>query len=88
MVDPGCSGGGFDDVQDLHEQRVVMTRTLNALKTIPQKGALRRGERWEQSLLKAPAGGIEDDWRGYKSDAGSVGKLVDNWRGWCYILGD
>jgi hypothetical protein len=24
MVDPGCSGGGFDDVQDLHEQRVVI----------------------------------------------------------------
>lgn len=21
MVDPGCSGGGFDDVQDLHEPR-------------------------------------------------------------------
>ena len=28
MVDPGCSGGGFDDVQDLHKQRVVMVRTL------------------------------------------------------------
>jgi len=72
MVDPGCSGGGFDDVQDLHEQRVVTARTLmNALKTIPQKGALRRGERWAQSvlivrarLLKAQAGGVEDDWRG------------------------
>ena len=21
MVDPGCSGGGFDDVQDLHDER-------------------------------------------------------------------
>jgi hypothetical protein len=63
MVDPGCSGGGFDDVQDLHEQRVVMARTLNALKTIPQKGALRRVQR-------RATGGIEDDWRGYKSDAG------------------
>jgi hypothetical protein len=26
VVDPGCSGSGFDDVQDLHEQRVVMVR--------------------------------------------------------------
>jgi len=52
MVDPGCSGGGFNDVQNLHEQRVVSVLGIlgratftNALKTIPQKGALRRGER-------------------------------------------
>jgi len=24
VIDPGCSGGGFDDVQDLHERRVVI----------------------------------------------------------------
>jgi hypothetical protein len=29
VVDPGCSGGGFDDVQDLHEQRVAMARSLD-----------------------------------------------------------
>jgi hypothetical protein len=29
VVDPGCSSGGFDDVQDLHEQRVVMVRSLD-----------------------------------------------------------
>jgi hypothetical protein len=29
VVDPGCSRGGFDDVQDLHEQRVVMVRLLD-----------------------------------------------------------
>jgi hypothetical protein len=52
MVHPSCSGGGFDDVQDLHEQRVVIVLGIleratltNAPKTIPQKGASRRGER-------------------------------------------
>ena len=39
-------------------------------KTIPQKGASSRVQRWEQSLLTVYADGIEDDWRGYKSDAG------------------
>jgi hypothetical protein len=41
----------------------------------------------QAGLLKVQAGGIEDDWRGYKR-RWSVVKLVDNWRGWCYILGD
>ena len=73
MVDPGCSGGGFDDVQDLHEQRVVIVlgilgrATLTnayALETIPQTGPSRRVQRWEQSVPRVQAGGIEDDWRG------------------------
>jgi hypothetical protein len=59
MVDPGCSGGGFDDVQDLHEQRVVMARTLNAVKTIPQKGALRRVQRRRQAALKMTGADIK-----------------------------
>ena len=29
MVYPGCSNGGFDDVQDFHEQRVVLVRSLD-----------------------------------------------------------
>jgi hypothetical protein len=71
VVDPGCSGGGFDDVQDLHKQRVVIGRSVtNALKTIPQKGAARRVQRWEQSLLRVKAGGIEGDRCGYKIDVG------------------
>ena len=38
VVDPGCSGDGLDDVQDFHEQRVVMGRmVMDAVKTIPQK---------------------------------------------------
>jgi hypothetical protein len=42
VVDPGCSSGGFDDVQDLHEKRVVMVRSLDGRnETIPQKGAAR-----------------------------------------------
>jgi hypothetical protein len=46
VVDPGCSGGGFDDVQDFHLQRVVIGRSVtNALKTIPQNGAARRVQR-------------------------------------------
>jgi hypothetical protein len=50
MVNPGCSGGGFDDVQDLHEKRVVMVRLLmNTMKTIPQKGEARGVQRWEQA---------------------------------------
>jgi len=50
MVDPGCSGGRFDDVQDLHEQRVVMLRLLmNAVKTIPQKGAAWRVQRYRRA---------------------------------------
>jgi hypothetical protein len=36
---------------------------MNALKTIPQKGASRRVQSWGQS-------GIEGDRRGYKSGAG------------------
>ena len=57
MVDPGCSCGGFDDVQDLHEKRVVMVRLLmNAMKTIPQKGAVRRVQR--------SAGKLIDNWLG------------------------
>jgi hypothetical protein len=55
MIDPGCSSGGFDDVQDLHKQRVVVivlgilgrATLTNALKTIPQKGASSRVQRWE-----------------------------------------
>jgi hypothetical protein len=96
MVDPGCSSGGFDDVQDLHERRVVMARlSMNALKTIPQKGALSRVQRWGLDLLKVQAGlltmqaaALTVTGAGHKSDAGSVAKLVDNWLGWCYILGD
>ena len=43
VVDPGRSSDGFDDVQDLHWKRVVLVRlSLNAVKTIPQKGASRR----------------------------------------------
>ena len=78
MVDPGCSGGGFDDMQDLHEQRVVIVLGIlgratltNALKTIPQKGSdaeckgeSRACQSWQAGLLKAQAGDIQDDWRG------------------------
>jgi hypothetical protein len=57
VVDPGCSGGGFDDVQDFHEQRVVMARLLmDALKTIPQNGAARR----VQSCGGSPARGADE----------------------------
>lgn len=38
VVDPCCSSGGFDDVQNLHEKRVVLVRmVMDAVKTIPQK---------------------------------------------------
>ena len=33
MVDPGCSGGGFDDVQDLHDER---TKNNTAKMDVPQ----------------------------------------------------
>jgi hypothetical protein len=57
MVDPGCSRGGFDDVKDLHEERVVMARSvMNAVKTIPQKGALRSVQRCKQDGIKANSG--------------------------------
>ena len=64
MVDPGCSSGGFDDVQDLHDKRVVMARTLlNALKTIPQKGAVWRVQRFRRAGTgrQMRAGKIEDN---------------------------
>ena len=39
VVDPSCSGGGFDDVQDLHEMRVVIVRSLmNAIKQYRKRG--------------------------------------------------
>jgi hypothetical protein len=38
VVDPSGSGDGFDDVQDLHEKRVVMRGLcMNAVKTIPKR---------------------------------------------------
>ena len=50
VVDPGRSGDGFDDVQDLHWKRVVLVRlSLNAVKTIPQKGASCRVQRCKQA---------------------------------------
>jgi hypothetical protein len=42
VVDPRGSGGGFDDVQDLHERRVVIARLLmNALENNTAKGVIR-----------------------------------------------
>jgi len=37
MVDPGCSGGGFDDVQDLHEQRVVVVLGILGRATVDER---------------------------------------------------
>jgi hypothetical protein len=38
VIDPSGSGGGFDDVQDLHEKRAITVRSLmDTIKTIPQK---------------------------------------------------
>ena len=66
MVDPGCSGSGFDDVQDLHEKRLVMVPPLmDAMKTIPQKGAGRgvqscgACEGRKQGELKLIGGGLQ-----------------------------
>jgi hypothetical protein len=64
VVDPGCSSDGFDDMQDLHDKRAVMARSLmNALKTIPQKHVSRRVQRCRRAALKVTNAG-------YKSDAG------------------
>ena len=61
MVHPGCSGGGFDDVQDLHEKRVVMAQSLtNAVKQYRK-----RGRRAECKGVKQAR--IEVDGAGYKS---------------------
>jgi hypothetical protein len=102
VVDPGGSGGGFDDVQDLHEQRVVIVRLLmNALETIPQKGCFAQRAKMRSSLAEyaglrltmqtglptlagllnrqAYPGRQAAEWIGW------AGKLIDNWRLWCYI---
>jgi hypothetical protein len=56
VVDPGSSGGGFDDVQDLHEPRVVMVRlSMNALKTIPQKGTFVQRTKLQPGFVKGRA---------------------------------
>jgi hypothetical protein len=76
VIDPGGSGGGFDDVQDLHEARVVVMRLLlNALKTIPQNGA--SAQRAKLQAVNSKMSGADG--------TGSAGKLIDNWRRWCYI---
>jgi hypothetical protein len=59
VVDPGCSSDGFDDMQDLHEKRAAIARSLmNALKTIPQKGVSRRVQRCRRAALNGDQRGI------------------------------
>ena len=80
MVDPGCSGGGFDDVQDFHEQRVVMgalsdeRRENNTAKRCGAQSGKRRGRPCKSRTrsCKNAAGkpATKEIDAGYKSDAG------------------
>jgi len=61
MVDPGCSGGGFDDVQDLHLQRVVIVLGILGRATVDERTENNTAKGCGAQGAKVRAGGIEGD---------------------------
>jgi phosphoribosylformimino-5-aminoimidazole carboxamide ribonucleotide (ProFAR) isomerase len=64
MVDPSCSSGGFDDVQDFHKQRLVIALVILGRAILNERIKNNTAKGCVTQSAKTRAGGIEDDWRG------------------------